>query len=396
MRQLFLILLFCLTNLNAQNKFNVNTIISLLADNSENQVHSRLKAHQIIDKLNEKEAINFISLIEKSITNEPKEIKTRFTALKSRILFYKIQDGDSLYASQMKLALKESYELDNQYMIAEYSRWYGEMINTIGNLQEAIQHCAYAVQIQDLLGQEHFPNYSSFCINIGELLIHSLNTRESIYYFKKGFENKSNEKFKPEYLGFHLISMSMNYKKLKIHDSALFYCEQAMKLGQENNLYEIEGLANYYRFEPFLGLNKFDSCNSIISLLEKTKMENGIELTNAIVSRMKGLILFKKRNYNQAIPYFLSTIKYYISINESKSIIDVYESISQCYYQINDTLNGLKYKILLNELNLNLQKNKEQINAEYLFAKAKFEIVLKGKRKKRNIQEHPFFYIYCI
>lgn len=373
MKYLFATFIFCLSNLNAQNKIEIINIISLLSDNSENQVLSRIKAYDIIDKKSEKEVIELIDLIDKKVSKEPKEIITRFNGLKSRILFYKLQEGDSLYAMQMKTALKEAYQYDNQYMIAEYSRWYGEMINTIGNLQEAIQHCAYAVQIQELLGQEHFPNYHEFCLNLAELLYKSAYFEEALPYFYKGLENANNIPH-PDLVGNSYLAAGISLRVINKFDSSLFILEKGMKYAQITKQTNLFYACNRSRFESFFELKKIDSCEKVIeAVFEFSKILDNRKDALAAAYQIKGKLLRFQNKTLDAIKLLKLSVQYRNEYNLAKLNTHAYKDLYEMYFELKDSIQGKKYLKSYQDLINARNATKATFNSDYILAKAKFE-----------------------
>jgi hypothetical protein len=72
--------------------------IEKLKDNSDQQVFTRLGIHVDLDKHDSTVVLNNLASIENELSRSSSKIKTRATALKARLLFYKLGPGDSLYA----------------------------------------------------------------------------------------------------------------------------------------------------------------------------------------------------------------------------------------------------------------------------------------------------------
>lgn len=138
---------------------NTRECIRLLRDNTTAQVLSAIKAYGLLDTLHPEQSTQRLA---KAADTEKKLVQTRVKALNARFLFYWLGPGDSLYASQMNNALMEAYTLDAPFMIAEFSRWYGEMLNSLGNKPLAAQYCMNALKMQQELGFEHFYTPKTF------------------------------------------------------------------------------------------------------------------------------------------------------------------------------------------------------------------------------------------
>ncbi len=397
MKYVFILILLFSAELAAQNSIEFKTILELISNEGENQVLSRSKAYEIINKKNNKEIIDFVSDFEKRISKEPKEIQTKFKALKSRILFYKLQEGDSFYASQMKSALKEAYQYDNQYMIAEYSRWYGEMINTIGNLQEAIQHCAYAVQIQELLGQEHFPNYHEFCLNLAELLYKSAYFDEALPYFYKGLEKASIIPH-PDLVGNAYLGAGISLRIINRHDSSLNMLEKGMKYALKTNQTNLFYACNRSRFESFFELKKIDSCKKVIeAVFEFSKILGNRKDALASAYQIKGKLLRHQNQTIDAINLLKLSVQYRDENNLSKLNTHAYKDLYEMYFELKDSIQGEKYLKSYQDLINARNATKATFNSDYILAKAKFEKEqIKFKTLLKEKEKRDFYGIIAI
>lgn len=131
----------------AQN-IDTDYFIDQLKDNSNKQVFTRIAVHDSIGKLDTVSLVTFINQLEQAVSHSSPKLKTRVAALRARLFFYKLIPGDSLYAAEMKAALYKAYELQEPFMIAEYSRWYSEMLFTLDKKTEAVQYAFNSIVLQ--------------------------------------------------------------------------------------------------------------------------------------------------------------------------------------------------------------------------------------------------------
>lgn len=379
MNNRFLIILlilncFCLSSATkAQSNIELDSLSSYLKDNSDDQVLVRLKAYDLINRKNEKDVVVILNAFEKKLKGSNAEIVTRFKALRARLLFYKLDAGDSLYAADMKSALHESYKYDNQFMIVEYSRWYGEMTNSLGNLQEAIQYCAFSIKIQEILGVEHFPSFGSFNLNLGEMLYKSANFKEAKYYFLNGIQSSTTEKIPAFQLGFAFNSLAMCYRSLSIFDSAILYCFKGMDFAKKNKLDDIYYACSDNRFDPYIELNQVDSCKVIADNLYQFSIDNKNDYYLAASYYMKARIAFNLKDYKSCIQYLEQSSNLYNSLNESKNNIQVYKFLAASYRNLGDSINANLYYQKFLEMKKVQETRTQTINSNFLLAKADFE-----------------------
>ncbi len=390
-----IIFLVCVINSSITFGYdNVKAIVKLIKDNSKDQALSRFEAYKIIEIDSDKD---FLNKIENLIKNENSEILTRFKAIKSRLLFYKLNEGDSLYISQMKKSLNEAYQYGNQYMIAEYSRWYGEMINSVGNLQEAIQHCAYAVQLQEYLGPEHFPNYHEFCLNLGELLYKSAYFEEALPFFYKGLENANNIPH-PDLVGNSYLGVGISLRIVNKYDSSLIILEKGMKYAQKTKQINLFYACNRNRFESFFELKKIDSCEKVIEDVFKfSKILGNSKASIAAAYQIKGKLLRHKNQTTEAINLLKLSIQYRNESNLSKINTHAYKDLYEIYFENKDSIQGAKYLKSYQELINARNATKAAFNSDFILAKAKFEKEqLKFKSLLKEKEKRDFYGIIII
>lgn len=181
----FVILIISISNVFAQSN-KIDGWINLLKAESNKQVLMAASVEDSIGKYDTITIVKYISELETASANKSKRLQARVIALKARLLFYKLGPGDSLYAAEMKNALDLAYQLDDSYMIAEYSRWYAEMQNTLGNQLVAAQLCLNAVRMQEELGLQYFPTVQNLYFGTGDILYSGCNLNIAVSFFKEG------------------------------------------------------------------------------------------------------------------------------------------------------------------------------------------------------------------
>jgi hypothetical protein len=127
---------------------NTDYFIEKLGDNSDRQVLTRVALNDSLNKLDTTALVHLIAEIENRTTGSSATLQARVDAFKARLLFYRLGPGDSIYAALMKQALYKANELDEAFMVAEYSRWYSEMLNSLRRRNVAVQYALNSIVLQ--------------------------------------------------------------------------------------------------------------------------------------------------------------------------------------------------------------------------------------------------------
>lgn len=374
----------------AQGPSNIQTCIRLLQDDGKGQVLSAIKAYALLDTLN---ATASAKALMDAAAQEPKRVQVRAKALQARFLFYWLGPGDSLYAAHMHDALAEAYTLNDPYMVAEFSRWYGEMLNSLRNISLAAQYCMSALKMQQELGLAHFYTPKTFYFTTAEMLYRTFNYNEAKQYYAAAFRLPDDSLSPKQYLEFkNHQAHSMNaYGKafffLKQYDSSVHYLQQCMQYVKQHHLSDdIYYLASDNRFDPYLELGQYDSCRKIADSVYAAGLPaDSVTLLGACF--MKGRIALRTGQHAEALKWGLQAVAY--GSSTPKLLYHVYQDVITACEALGQSEKALPYREKLHQLEEENNRLKQKANAKFLEAESEFQKskVLLVQMQARNQQQ---------
>ena len=373
------ILLFTASTAVSQNS-KIDEWVKFLKIDGNKQV---LAAASVEDSIGVKDTIQIkgiIQDIENATSKSNLRLQARVQSLKARLLFYKLEAGDSLYATVMKEALEKAYRLDDSYMIAEFSRWYGEMLNTLGEKSKSAQYCINGLKMQEELGFEYFPNIQTFFFSTGNILHNGCNPNSSINYFKKGLEfGVLDNTNKRDYAG-ALNSTGFIYYLTGNFDSSLKYLLHCKAFSRSNNLFDLNYLSFANSFETYLALKQYDSCKIIVDKIYKAGLQGNEDLLVDAV-KFYGMLAQRKEQYSEAIKWLLQ----YISIAKKMNVVGhklLYRNLAECYEKIGQTDIAYPYYKVYKEIMDSVARVNKSANELFLMADAAYQ------KERRDFKEN--------
>jgi Tetratricopeptide repeat len=383
----FIFLFAYIVSVKAQNTEH-DEWLRLLNDDGEQQALNSMKVQTELGKYDTLAIIGKLKKLEASVGTS-KRLKARVLALKSRLLFYRLGPGDSLYASYMKTAVDLAYELDDYYMIGEFSRWYGEMLNSTGKIAMAAQYCMNSMKIQDELGVEHFPTYQRFYLTTAEMLFRTRNYNQAIPYYRKAFSLKNEDETDVDsiYYANSLNTLGRCYYFEKKFDSSLYYYEKCMtyirKKGVAEDWYY---MASDNRFDPYLKMKQYDSCRVIADNLYQAGLpDDSLVLMSGCF--LKAQIAISQENYAEGLKWAQQAEKF--KQGTKLETVLFLKDLALCYEKLGQTDKALAYYKLHKEKEAEARFKTDKANAAYLEAESDFQKSLAKQellKKQRDME----------
>jgi tetratricopeptide (TPR) repeat protein/DNA-binding CsgD family transcriptional regulator len=369
--------------------------VDQLKDNSDKQVISRLAVYDTLEKMDTATLVKTIAAIEKETTSSSARMKAKVTALSARLLFYKLVDGDSLYAAKMKDALYKAYELDEEFMIAEYSRWYAEMLNTLKKRDQAIQYGLNALRIQESLGMENFPSFNTFSLVIAEMFFKTKNFEQAIIQYNKALAKPAKDSVDPVLYANSLNTLGFAYRSMKRYDSSVLSFRRCMEFSKQHGLEDWYYIASDNRYDPFLEMKQYDSCKMIADDLYaeavKTNDPNLLLAGNFLLGRLA----LRQGEFQKAVTHLLKSEEYSQQIGYKPNSVRGYKDLAECYDSLGQPALAYEYFRKYKQLQDSIDYVDKSITSNYVLAIANFEKEqlgfkrLKAKREReirlRNI-----------
>ncbi|MBL7728843.1 MAG: hypothetical protein JNM68_14200, partial [Dinghuibacter sp.] len=338
------------------------------------QALSAQEAYQLLDTLHAQESV---TALEQAAKGMSEKVQLRVQALGARFLFYWLEPGDSLYAARMKQALDGAYALNAPYMIAEFSRWYGEMLNSIGNMPLAAQYCMNALKMQQELGLEYFPTAKSFYLTTAEMLYRTQNYPQACRYYTSAFQLPNNSIAPAQYKAFNIQlahaynAIGQAFHVLKKYDSSVYYLNRCMEFVRTNNLGEELYLMAYFnRFDPLLELQQYDSCKSIATQLwNMSQPGDSISLLGACF--MHGRIALRNHRPAETLEWGLKAEQF--GVHTPKLLFSIYKDLAAAYTELGQQEKGALYLEKWRKLDEENNEIKQKASAAFLEAESEFQ-----------------------
>jgi tetratricopeptide (TPR) repeat protein len=339
--KIFLVISLLINYKSFSQNLEINGFIKLLENDHSKQVFAAATVADTIGRYDTANIKFFVEQLVKATEKSSLRLQARVQGLKARLLFYKLGAGDSLYATLMKEALEKAYRLDDIYMIAEFSRWYGEMLNTNGDEAGAALYCMNSLKLQEEAGLQNFPSVKTFYMTTAEMLARTRNYREAIDYYTLAFKLKDTTTDK------NFIANSMNtlgkcYHFFKKYDSSVYAYQQCMQY------VKLSGAAEdwYYsasdnRYEPYLELKQYDSCKKIANDLYAAGQNPRDSMMLMSACHMYSRIAIRNNRFEEGLKWSLQSEQY--AVNAKKFLIAVYYDIAYCYEKLGQNDKALPY-----------------------------------------------------
>lgn len=383
MKHLLLLPIFFLSvSKGISQKPSIDQWLRLLNKNDNKQVFAALEVADSIGRYDTVQIKDFVRLLEHETKESGLRLQARVQGLKARLLFYKLDLGDSLYATVMRDALEKAYRLNDIYMIAEFSRWYGEMLNTVDDQAGAALYCINSLKLQEEAGLQYFPTVKTFYLTTAEMLARTRNYREAIDYYTLALKLKDTTTDK-NFIANAMNTLGKCYHYNKKYDSAVLAYQQCMKFVKESGAQEDWYYsASDNRFEPYLELKQYDSCKKIADELYTAANNPRDSMMLMSACHMYSRIAIRNKHFEEGLKWSLQSEQY--AGNAKKFLIAVYYDIAYCYEKLGQNDKALPYFRLNKKMTDRRDSIAGRATSEFLLAKSEF---LKTQLRYKKLSE---------
>ena len=204
--------------------------------------------------------------------------RVRFNNLKSQMLWkqYQVAAKDSIIRL-MKPAIQQAYEINDDYLIAIVSWWYGRIMYYSREIEQAVMYCLNAVEIFDKKGITNYVDKYQF---LGEILFHTREYKKSIYYTRRAIENETDTSRPKVSVISRWNTVALCWHRMGMYDSAFYYYEKAMQLGNAINAVVWKGIISGNIGQIYCLQKKYDIAKPLLEHDYRTSKEHG-ELASA-------------------------------------------------------------------------------------------------------------------
>lgn len=356
----------------AQNP-DIENWVTLLKDKSPSQSLSRFRIYQEMEKLDSADKIKAVTQLEKACSAGNRRLRLLARSVREKTLFYCLKDGDSLYASHMKICLNEAVKLDEPYLRAEFGRWYAEMLNSLNQKELAVQYAISSLKLQEYLGLEHFPAVAQFYLWLGESLMVTDYLADAEVYLHKGlYLAKKDSLVRKENIMFTYNNLGIIHRRTKEHDSALYYFDKLQAISASISRPDWEEIAHRNRMQSLVETGRLDSAGAEAkNLLQKSRAAKNPD-DEMYAAEMLGKIAFARRDYKQALVHLLYSKKLNGGKNQ-RALSRVNEKLASCYEALHQPDKAYECLKDFRRYNDSVNRVKINFNSRFLAIKADYE-----------------------
>jgi tetratricopeptide (TPR) repeat protein len=181
-------------------------------------------------------------------------------------------------AQLMKSALQQAYAINDEYLIANVSWWYGEKMYYCKAIELATMYCLNAVEIFDKRGITNDAYKYQF---LGELFYATRDYDKSIYYIRRSIKN---EKDTSHDARINTMSrwntIALCWQKIGNYDSAFHYYDIAMQMANALNSEVWKGIILGNKGASYFFQKKYDIAKPLLEFDYSTSKQYG-ETVNA-------------------------------------------------------------------------------------------------------------------
>jgi len=176
-------------------------------------------------------------------------------------------------AQLMESALQQAYAINDEYLIANESWWYGETMYYCKAIEVATMYCLNAVEIFDRKGITNDAHKYQF---LGELFYATRDYDKSIYYIRRSIENEkdSSQEARTNTMS-RWNTIALCWQKMGNYDSAFHYYDIAMQIANAVNSEVWKGIISGNKGQVYLLQKKYDIAKPLLEFDYNTSKTHG-------------------------------------------------------------------------------------------------------------------------
>jgi tetratricopeptide (TPR) repeat protein len=255
----------------------------------------------------------------------------------------------------MNTALQQAYAINDEYLIATVSWWYGEKMYYSKEIEPAAMYCLNAV---DILEKKGVTNDVYKYQVLGDIFYTTREYKRAMYYIRRAIEN---EKGISQEARVNTISrwntIALCWQKLGNYDSAFYYYDIAMQMATASNSEVWKGIISGNKGQVYFLQKKYSLAKPLLEFDYRTSKHYG-ELANSaqalqfiarinLLQGKKDSALLKVREALQMlqqqpqpkIPYFLQNVyDATADVYRVRGNSDSFYYYSQLYSSLHDSI----------------------------------------------------------
>jgi tetratricopeptide (TPR) repeat protein len=181
-------------------------------------------------------------------------------------------------AQLMKPALQQAYAINDEYLIATVSWWYGEKMYYSKEIERAAMYCLNAVEILDRKGVTN--DVHKYGV-IGEIFYNTRDFKRAMYYVRRAIDNENDSSYEARVNTMsRWNTIALCWQKTGDYDSAFHYYDIAMEMAVALNFEVWKGIILGNKGQTYFLQKKYDIGKPILEYDYRTSKKYG-EIANA-------------------------------------------------------------------------------------------------------------------
>jgi len=292
-------------------------------------------------------------------------------------ILWKIRDkaAKDTIMQLMKPALQQAYAINDEYLIAAVSWWYGETMFFCNQIELSTMYCLNAVEILDKKGITDESYKYQF---LGGLLYTTRDHQKSIYYSRRAIDNDKDTSHAARVNNIsRWNTIALCWQRIGNFDSAFHYFDVAMQLANTLNSEVWKGIILGNKAYIYFLQNKYDLAKPLfefdynnskqheeiadaahaLQMIARINLLQG-KKDSALLQVKEAMVMLKQEP--QPIPYFLQNI-YYTTADVYRVLgnNDSFYHYFQLYTNLHDSIEMAvtKSRLEISRLRLDNQSN---------------------------------------
>ena len=178
----------------------------------------------------------------------------------------------------MKPALQQAYAINDEYLIATVSWWYGEKMYYSKEIEPAAMYCLNAVEILDKKGITNDEHKYQL---LGEIFYNTRDYERGMYYIRRAIENEKDTSYEARVNTMsRWNTVALCWQKMGNYDSAFHYYDVAMQMANALNFEVWKGIISGNKAQVYFLQKKYDIAKPLFEYDYRTSKQYG-EIANA-------------------------------------------------------------------------------------------------------------------
>ena len=173
----------------------------------------------------------------------------------------------------MKPALQQAYAINDEYLIATVSWWYGEKMYYCKEIEPAAMYCLNAVEILDKRG---ITNDAHKYQLLGEIFYNTRDYERGMYYIRRAIENEKDTSHEARVNTMsRWNTIALCWQKIGNYDSAFHYYDIAMQMANALNFEVWKGIISGNKGQTYFLQKKYDIAKPLLEFDYRTSKQYG-------------------------------------------------------------------------------------------------------------------------